>query len=66
MVTKVFSRTVVRVEFTMLGRMESPIQDDQVFEKLAILRMCDIGKSIPEVGQRKLKNVYYVYYIGET
>jgi len=62
MVTKALNGTVVRVEFTMLGKMESPIHDDQILEKIAFLRMCDIGKSIPTVGQRKLRNVFYIYY----
>lgn len=62
----------VRVQFDSHGGIEFldiprsiEFEDELLAEKLALLKMLDVGRTITEVGKRQSKNVYYVRFFED-
>jgi len=62
----------VRVQFDSHGDIEFldiprgiEYEDELLMEKLALLKMLDVGKAITEVGKRQSKRVFYVRFFED-
>ena len=61
------SYQVVRVEETWWGQTINPLPDiEEIKTKVALLRLCDNGEYIKNVGKRQSHSIFYVHYFGEN
>lgn len=58
---------VVRVDESWWGHLNYPVEKSEEIEtKVALLRLCDNGEYIKNVGKRQSHSIFYVHYFGES